>query len=555
MLVALLGIFKAGGAYLPLDPTYPVERLTFMIEDGEVSMLVTQHAFIDLFPAYHGQMVSFEQEQARFSALSQENLQLPVQATQLAYMIYTSGSTGVPKGVQIEQRALVNFLCSMREEPGISEHDCLLAVTTLSFDIAGLEIYLPLLVGARVVIASRAVASNGSALMALLKQERITMLQATPITWRILLASGWEGDPALRILCGGEALPLELAQQLLPKVQALYNMYGPTETTIWSMLAKIESQPTTISIGHPIANTRVYVLDRHFQPVPLGVTGELCIGGTGLARGYWKRPELTAERFVQVRLADQEQRLYRTGDLARYRSDGSLELIGRLDQQIKLRGHRIELGEIEAILDRHPAVAQAIVIVRGDEGGAQRLVAYLLPQAAEQIDSGQLRQLLHTTLPAYMIPSEFVILETLPLTPNGKVDRRALAELATSPVPVTEIVGPRTAVEEILVQIWQQVLKRSRFSIYDDFFEIGGHSLLATQVLARLRRTFRMQIDLQEVFEARTVAQIAAMLVRREPVPGHVTTVARIHQQISALSPEELRIRLASNTNISHEEK
>lgn len=549
MLVALLAVFKAGGAYLPLDPTYPVERLNFMLEDAQAPVLITQRQFQALWPAYSGRMVYLDDEHDLLAIQPATPLALPADIEQLAYTIYTSGSTGNPKGVQITQKALVNFLRSMVQEPGLSSQDRLLAVTTLSFDIAGLELYLPLLVGACVVIASRELANNGPALADLMERERITIMQATPMTWRILLASGWSGSFSLSILCGGEAMSRDLADQLLPRVRALYNMYGPTETTIWSTLLKIEPALEHISIGRPIASTTAYVLDRHLLPVPLGVVGELLLGGAGLARGYWRRPELTAERFVHCTLPGHAQasRLYRTGDLARYRGDGRLELIGRVDNQVKIRGYRIELGEIESVLARHPAVQQAVTIVREDEPGDQRLVAYLVAHAGQTITSAELRQLARASLPAYMVPIFFLILQAFPQTPNGKVDRRALPvpEQHLSALAQAEREGPRTPLEEALAQIWTQVLKHSQFGIYDDFFDLGGHSLLATQVLVRLRRLFRMELEVQDVFSATTIAQLATLLVNTEPTPGHVTTIARLHKQISSLSTEEVRARLA----------
>ncbi|GHO51755.1 hypothetical protein KSB_02300 [Ktedonobacter robiniae] len=475
MIIALLGILKAGGAYLPLDPTYPAERIAFMLEDAQASVLLTQHKLASQLPLHVGRTLYIDQDHECISSNSEENLDLAIDSEQLAYIIYTSGSTGKPKGVQISQRALVNFLCSMREEPGLNAQDRLLAVTTLSFDIAGLEFYLPLLVGARLVIASRDDSTSGTALATLLEREQISVMQATPITWHMLLAAGWKGNPALKALCGGEALSLELARQLLTRVGTLYNMYGPTETTIWSTLNKIEAGDQSISVGRPIANTSIYILDTYGQPVPAGIPGELYIGGDSLARGYLHRPELTAERFPVCHIQDEKIRLYRTGDLARYRVDGTLELIGRVDHQVKLRGYRIELGEIESVLARHPAVQQAVTIVREDEPGNQRLVAYILPHTETPLDTSELRRLAQAHLPAYMVPSVFVILEKLPQTPNGKVDRRAL------PVPESNVqefiesyVAPRTTLEQQIAAIWSEVLGVERVGIHDSFFSLGG---------------------------------------------------------------------------------
>ncbi|MGH2508157.1 MAG: non-ribosomal peptide synthetase, partial [Ktedonobacteraceae bacterium] len=341
MMVGLLAILKAGGAYIPLDPTYPTERLAFMLEDSQATLLLTQQHLATQLPVGTAKLVCLDAEAALLAQYSTANPSEPTTPENLAYVIYTSGSTGQPKGVQIPHRAVVNFLTSMRQQPGLSAEDTLLAVTTLSFDIAGLELLLPLCVGARLVLASHEVIANGTALAEILVRTHTTVMQATPVTWRILLAAGWQGEPGLKILCGGEALPLELARQLLPKCASLWNMYGPTETTIWSSLVQITPHDETISIGRPIANTQMYLLDPELQLVPVGVPGELYIGGAGLARGYLKRPELTATRFIRHPFNQATDAcLYRTGDLARYRADGTIELIGRLDQQVKVRGFR-----------------------------------------------------------------------------------------------------------------------------------------------------------------------------------------------------------------------
>ncbi|GHO46314.1 non-ribosomal peptide synthetase [Ktedonospora formicarum] len=519
MVVALLAILKAGGAYLPLDPTYPSERIAFMLEDAQVPVLLTEQALASSLPAPTRHTVLIDNDHEQIATYSNENLHLAIDGEQLAYVIYTSGSTGKPKGVQIPQRALLNFLLSMRQQPGLNSQDNLLAVTTLSFDIAGLELYLPLLVGARLILASRDVATNGSALASLLLSEQISVMQATPITWRLLLATGWTGNPDLKALCGGEALSLDLAHQLRTRVKALYNMYGPTETTIWSTLSQISSEEERITVGHPIANTSLFVLDAFKNPVPVGVSGELYIGGDGLARGYLRRPELTAERFPLVNIQGKEIRLYRTGDLARWQNDGTLELIGRVDHQVKLRGYRIELGEIENVLARHPSVQQAVTIVREDTPGDQRLVAYLLPKASKSPEVNQLRELARAALPAYMVPSMFVTLDKLPQTPNGKVDRRALPiPDVTTQASQNNYVAPRDATEQSFANIWSQVLGIERVGIYDDFFALGGHSLLAMQVAARVRTALEIDLPLRQFFEHPTIAQLTACLAEIQNV-------------------------------------
>ena len=376
-------------------------------------------------------------------------------------MLYTSGSTGKPKGVEIPHRALTNFLWSMRTQPGCTEKDVLLAVTTLSFDIAGLELYLPLIVGGRIELASRPVAADGRLLREQIEKCGATLMQATPATWRMLIETGWQGTPGLTALCGGEGLPRELANQLLERTAALWNMYGPTETTIWSSVQRIRPEDPEITIGRPIANTEFYILDKNLQLLPVGVPGELFIGGDGLARGYRNRPELTAERFIPHPFSQKPgARLYRTGDLARYREDGQVVHLGRLDHQVKLRGFRIELGEIEAILDQHPAVQKNVVVARNADKGARDtyLAAYVVAEPGAAPTVGELRRFLQGQLPDYMVPAAFVQMEALPLTPNGKVDRRALPEPdQVRPKLESAYVAARTPTEQTLVDIFRPI--------------------------------------------------------------------------------------------------
>ena len=509
MLVGLLGILKVGAAYVPLDPMYPQERLAFMLEDAEVPVLLTQQHLLESLPVHGAEVVCLDTDWKAIARESEENLVGGATADNLAYVIYTSGSTGKPKGVQISHRALVNFLTSMRLQPGLASHDTLLAVTTLSFDIAGLELYLPLCVGARLVVASREVASDGVRLSERLSDA--TVMQATPATWRLLLEAGWQGSERLKILCGGEALSRELANQLLERSAVLWNLYGPTETTIWSAAHKVEFNSGPVPIGRPIANTQFYLLDRHLQPVPIGVPGELYIGGAGLAQGYLHRPELTAERFiVNPFSAEAGARLYKTGDLARYLPSGEIEYLGRLDHQVKIRGFRIELGEVEAVLAGHKSVAENVVVTREDVPGEKRLVAYVISKQDEAPSVSELRSYLKERLPEYMVPSAFVQLEALPLTPNGKVDRRAL------PVPDQErpqlekaFVAPRTATEEVVAGVWADVLRLEQVGVYDNFFDLGGHSLLATQVISRVRVALQVELSLHSLFEEPTVAGLA----------------------------------------------
>jgi amino acid adenylation domain-containing protein len=405
MVIGLLGILKAGGAYLPLDPKYPPERLALMLTEAQPLVLLSQSHLLDTLPNTSSQIVTLDQDWATGQPLI--NPTSTLQPDNLAYVIYTSGSTGRPKGVQITHRALTNLLTSMQQRPGLTAHDTLVAVTTLAFDIAVLEIYLPLIVGAKLIIAPQESVVDGSRLQNLLHEHQATAMQATPTTWRLLLLSGWQNETQLKILCGGEALPNELAKQLLALSESVWNLYGPTETTIWSTAYQVtEVTPKPISIGKGIANTSVYILNRQLEPVPIGSAGDLYIGGAGLARGYYERPDLTAERFIpnpfvgveegrttsgDIRPPSREAglRLYKTGDLARFRPDGNLEFLGRIDEQVKLRGFRIELGEIEAVLNQHSAVEHAVVAVKERAAGDKQLVAYIkpTPQSVDTISS------------------------------------------------------------------------------------------------------------------------------------------------------------------------
>ncbi|HEU5378165.1 MAG TPA: amino acid adenylation domain-containing protein [Ktedonobacteraceae bacterium] len=544
MVLALLAILKAGGAYIPLDPTYPRERIGFILQDTRLSIVLTQTAFQNLLP----------QTGLRTVCLDMKDITMPdagieikpasnVQPENLAYTIYTSGSTGKPKGVQITHQAVTHFLASMRAQPGLTSQDILLAVTSISFDIAGLELFLPLIVGARLQLASRDVARDGEQLAQQLSWSGASIMQATPTTWRLLLAAGWQNETKMRLLCGGEALPPELARQLKAQDATLWNMYGPTETTIWSTAHKVEVPGTSVPLGRPIAHTQIYLLNARLEPVPVGVVGNLYIGGFGLSRGYLNRPDLTAERFIPDPFSTDSvgKRLYQTGDLARYRADGTLEFLGRNDHQVKIHGFRIELQEIEALLEQHPSVRECAVIAREDILDDKRLVAYIVPQTQisgvtttpagptacdkaavlhhpvlersnhtqQVVAEVEIREYLKEQLPEYMLPSVIMALPSLPLTPNGKVDRRAL------PVPDYTLASfkraytaPRTQIEKALANIWSQLLGIAQIGIHDGFFELGGDSLLVLRAIARTRQE-GWEMTAKQIFQYQTIAELA----------------------------------------------
>jgi amino acid adenylation domain-containing protein len=525
MVVGLLGILKAGGAYVPLDPAFPRDRLAFILEDAGAKVLVTQEGLLAGLPEQVAVTVCLDRDARAVAAESAENPLGAVSAEQLAYVIYTSGSTGQPKGVEITHRCVTNFLMAMLREPGLDERDALFAVTTVSFDIAGLELYLPLTVGARVIVASKDVAGDGTLLAGALADSGATVMQATPATWRLLLEGGWQGDPKLKVLCGGEALPGDLADRLLERCGELWNLYGPTETTIWSACHRVRPGAPVV-IGRPIANTQLYVLDPYGQPVPVGVTGELLIGGDGVARGYWHRPELTAERFVANPLGG--ARVYRTGDWVRYRPGGVVEYIGRKDHQVKVRGFRIELGEIEAVLRKLPAVAEAVVVVRELSKADTRLVAYYTVADGEAEPTGtELRRGLRDLLPEYMVPSIFVALEALPLTPNGKVDRRALPEPELFQVQRTAVCEPpRTQTEVALAEIWKELLGIDSVGRSDNFFDLGGHSLLSMRLIYQVEARLGAQLSARDVV-LNTLDQLAARCDRATSGNGHATPPQR----------------------------
>ncbi|MEO8494264.1 MAG: amino acid adenylation domain-containing protein [Planctomycetota bacterium] len=513
MLIGMLGILKAGSAYVPLTPGTPYDRLTYMLDQCGTPLVVTTRDHEGQLPPRGGTTIRLDADWPEIAAESGDNLNTPSRDSDLAYVIFTSGSTGKPKGVQLEHRSVVNFLNSMSKRPGIDANDVLLAVTTMTFDISVLELFLPLTVGASVVIVDREVAADGMQLARRLQQSGATIMQATPATWRLLIDAGWQGDPALKILCGGEALPRDLAEKLLRSGGSVWNMYGPTETTIWSAIDRVQAGDGPVPIGRPIDNTQLYILDSRLRPVPPGVTGDLYIGGDGLARGYLHEPQLTAERFVADPFhSGSDQRFYKTGDLARYRAGGNIEFLGRTDFQVKIRGFRIELGEIEALLNTHPGLRESVVTARqtGPSIDDKQLVAYFIPASDVVPNVSELRDFLRQELPDYMLPSTFVRLESFPLNPAGKVDRQALPQPeGLRPELKHEYVAPRNESEQALAEIWESVLGLDQVGVHDNFFDLGGASIQSLEIAAHASER-GIEMTPAMMFKHPTIAELAA---------------------------------------------
>jgi amino acid adenylation domain-containing protein len=549
LLVAMLGVLRTGAAYVPIEPTYPPQRQELLMADAGAVTLITQERHLGQMDPRGATVLCMDCDRPRLDAHPSEPLEIAVDPDALAYVIYTSGSTGRPKGVEIRHRSVANLIAHMRERPGIGPADVLANLTTPAFDLSVPDWYLPLTSGARVAIVPREATLDGVELADWLARSGASIVQATPTTWQMLVDAGWKGGEQLKIVCGGEALPRSLAEELLARGRSVWHMYGPTETTVWSSVIELRGQersrpqgeldrgesprrdwrdarsspnpgsqgsPHPVSqgpppLGGPIANTTFYVMDAHRQPVPIGVPGELYIGGDGLARGYRRRPELTAEKFVANPFAlEGAQRLYRTGDLVRWREGGTLEFLGRIDQQVKLRGFRIELEEIEAVLGAHPTVGATVVVVREDSPGDRRLVAYVVATDGQSVEEEQLRRSLKSSLPPFMVPSTFVKLDELPVTPNGKLDRGSLpAPDGARPRLERPYAAPESPVQETLASVWREVLGIDRVGIDDDFFHLGGHSMLAVRMVARVRDTFGLELALAQVFEHPTIRELA----------------------------------------------
>lgn len=527
LIIALLAVMKAGAVYIPLDPLYPKSRIEFMLADSKAKLLITSRQYKGQFNT-HARELQIEDIWPLLDAYEDQSPPITGDGSRLVYLLYTSGSTGKPKGVQIEHHSLVNLLLSMQKTPGLTATDILLAVTTISFDISGLEIYLPLISGATLVLANAETCRDGRLLLKMIEDYNITVMQATPYTWRMLLDAGWTKAYPLKVLCGGEAFPKEFGERLLKKCHSLWNLYGPTETTIWSSVKQITEKDTPVTIGRPIDNTQFYILDEYNNLAPPGIEGEICIAGDGLARGYINRPELTNEKFIPIPYADWPgARMYRTGDLGKLLHNGEIQYLDRIDRQVKIHGYRIEIGEIEQAITRLPGIKETAVTTWDDISGGQRLVAYLvlfpdrypttsghsrnmtLPREIFQSWTDQLKK----NLPDYMIPSEFILLEALPVTSNGKIDRNNLPKPSVRTQLVdNSFIAPRTSAEKLVAAIWSEQLKVQDISINSNFFELGGHSLIAVNIMMAIERQTGRRLPLAGFFQNSTIEKLALMI-------------------------------------------
>lgn len=554
MFVALLAVLKSGAAYVPLDPAFPQARLDYYAEDAKLGLLLTASS-IAAAPKMWREDAADRVLMLDLDTAWQNEASTPLppgaqdaQGEDTAYVIYTSGSTGKPKGVCVPHRAVANLMQTMQREPGIGAGDRMAAVTTLSFDMAVPEVMLPLAAGAEIVIVQREVAMDGNRLRALLESEAITILQATPGMWRLLLDAEWSGPRGFRAWIGAEPVPADLSLDLMDRTSELWNLYGPTETTVWSTVWRMERPIVAargVSIGRPMANTGVWILDGNLEPCPIGMPGEICISGMGVTLGYLDRPELTAERFVTTAIDGVETLIYRSGDRGRWRNDGLLEHMGRFDFQVKVRGYRIELGEIEARCNEAPGVARSVVVTREDQPGDVRLVAYLAPSPGAAVDLAALDRHLRSRLPQYMVPQHVVGLDAIPLLPNGKVDRKALPKPSATRQETSERLAPRNERERIVMETMERVLNLPGLGIRDDFFSLGGHSLLAARLATLLSREFELTVPLRMLFEAPTAERLAAAI---EGLDGsnapRSAPIAHVAERSSApLTPMQERIR------------
>ncbi len=529
MVISVLGILKAGCAYLPMDPSFPDERIKYMYEDSGAGVLISQSSLKEKFSGFNDtSVILVDSDSTAIGESSPDNPGVRISPDNLAYMIYTSGSTGKPKGVKVHHGSVVNFLGSMKHTPGFGKDDRLLAVTTLSFDISVLEIFLPLTTGGEVVIATSGDISDGQVLSGLLDKHDITVMQATPATWNILLGSDWSGKKDLKALCGGEAILPGLVKELLPKVSSLWNMYGPTETTVWSTCMELTDPTPPILVGKPIDNTDIYILDRNHNQLPVGVTGEVCIGGQGVTKGYNNRPELTSEKFITW---ENGRIIYKTGDFGRYLPDGNIELFGRIDNQIKLRGFRIEPGEIENLLSRIPGIREAVVKVQKFGDSDDRLVAFLNAEQSFNIVSEEISSALSKDLPGYMIPSYYQVSDGFPRLPNGKINKKALVFKLEETETATETdFESLTDTQKKIYRIWESVLKTGKLPINVNFFDAGGNSLLAIRILNKIKEEIGYTMSFKSFIAFPTIIQAAGFIDSQYTKEADVPQLIHINQ-------------------------
>ena len=537
MMVGMVGILKSGGAYVPLDPNYPQERLKYMVEDAGLKVILTQEKLKGLLPEGKARVVQIDGEWSEISKESNENPEKKSGSGNLAYVIYTSGSTGRPKGVAIEHGSAVALVYWAREEYGEEELSGVLASTSICFDLSVFEIFVPLSCGGKVILVE-----NALGILEDSRRGEVKLINTVPSAMRELLKLGGIPESVRTVNLAGEPLTSEMVEEIykLGTVKRVVDLYGPSEDTTYSTYQE-RRVGEKATIGRPIANSQVYILDKHQQPVPIGVAGEIYIGGAGLARGYLKRPELTVDRFVPDGFGrERGSRLYRTGDLGRYLPDGRIEYLGRMDHQVKLRGYRIELGEIETVLGQNEGVAEATVMVREDVAGDKRLVGYVVSKKDKEVKVSELRSYMKTKLPEYMVPGTVMLLEEMPLTLNGKIDRKRL------PVPEharpeleTSYEQTQSPLEEVLVMIWSEILGMDRIGVHDNFFELGGHSLLATQLVSRMRKVFQIDIPLRNIFEAPTVRELAELLMVDKDRRLRLEKTAELMLSLADLSDEE----------------
>jgi amino acid adenylation domain-containing protein len=552
LVVGQLGILKAGGAYVPLDPVSPRARLEYMVADAGVKLLLTQSSLVKNWQGSGLQIVELDGGWEEIAVEERDNPSLTTDPDHLAYVIYTSGSTGKPKGVLVSHQSVVCLVNSLQSQIDFTPRDVWTCAHSYGFDFSVWEIYCPLLSGGRLIIVPGIVTQSPPEMINLLRAERVTIFSQTPSSIRQLISKdlltrGQTFDVRL-IACGGEALPQSLAVELLQLQIPLWNFYGPTEATVWATIKQVQPVDTglpLISIGQPFANIQIYIVDKQLEPVPVGIVGELCISGVGLARGYLNSAE-TAEKFIPNPFSGNGTRMYRTGDLAQYLPDGNIEFLGRRDNQVKVRGFRIETAEIESSLRQHAAVRETVVTVSDADAGERRLVAYLVPQAEPAVTINELRTHLQQSLPDYMIPSAFVMLDTLPLSSSGKVDRQQLPALAGERPELGETyVAPRTPLEQEIARIWEQVLKVKEVGVYDNFFALGGHSLLGTQVISRVNESLQIEMPLRAIFEQPTVAGFALAATQRQASTVEDKAI-QLLGELAQLSDEEAQRLLDS---------